>query len=88
MESGVANAGQLSHSKDRVPAVRGVGAITIGATALGALALGALTMGALAIGKVAIGQLALGRAKLGRGQAEDLVIARLTIREVTVERLR
>jgi len=36
--------------------------------------------------KMAIGQLAFGRAKLPRGHAEE-VIARLTIREITVERL-
>jgi hypothetical protein len=72
----------------RPPVVRREGAIAIGATAVGALALGALAIGALAIGKMAIGQLALGRAKVRRGHVDDLIIARLTIRELTVERVR
>jgi hypothetical protein len=72
----------------RPPAVRREGAIAIGATAVGALALGALAIGALAIGKMTIGQLALGRAKVRRGQVDDLIIARLTLRELTVERVR
>ena len=51
-------------------------------------ALGALAVGAVAIGKLAIGQLALGRARLRRGQVEDLHIARLTVGELRVERVR
>ena len=70
-----------------VPAVRHEGAIAIVATAIGALALGAVAMGALAIGKMAIGQLALGRTKVRRGDVDDLVIARLTIRTLKVERV-
>jgi hypothetical protein len=42
----------------------------------------------LAIGKMAIGQLALGRAKMRKGHVDDLIIARLTIRELAVERVR
>ena len=38
--------------------------------------------------RTAIGQLALGRAKVRRGQVDDLEIARLTIRELTIERVR
>jgi hypothetical protein len=45
-------------------------------------------MGALAIGKMAIGQIALGRAKLRRGQVEGLMTARVTIKELTVVRVR
>jgi hypothetical protein len=70
-----------------LPAVRREGAIAIAATAVGALALGAVAMGALAIGKMAIGQRALGRTKVRRGDVDDLVIARLTIRTLKVERV-
>ena len=70
-----------------VPAVRREGALAIAATAVGALALGAVAVGALAIGKMAIGQLALGRTKVRRGDVDDLVIARLTIRTLKVERV-
>ena len=69
-----------------VPAVRREGALAIATTAVGALALGAVAVGALAIGKVAIGQLALGRTRVRRGE-DDLVMARLTIRTLKVERL-
>jgi hypothetical protein len=70
-----------------VPAVRREGAIAIMATAAGALALGAVAVGAVAIGKMAIGQLALGRTKVRKGDVDDLVIARLTIRTLKVERV-
>ena len=80
--------GVLARTEHRPPAVQREGVIAIGATAVGALALGAVAVGALVIGKMAIGQLALGRAKVRRGQADDLEIARLTIRELTIERLR
>ena len=69
-----------------VPAVRSENALAIATTAVGALALGAVAVGALAIGKVAIGQLALGRTKVLRGH-DDLIIARLTITMLKVERL-
>ena len=65
--------------------MRREGALAVAATAVGALALGAVAVGALAIGRVAIGQLALGRTKMRRG--DDLVMARLTIRTLKVERL-
>ena len=70
-----------------LPVVQREGAIAIAATAVGALALGAVAVGALAIGKMAIGQLALGRTKVRRGDVDDLVIARLTIRTLKVERV-
>ena len=68
-----------------VPAVRREGGLAIAVTAVGALALGAVAVGALAIGKVAISQLAPGRTRMRRG--DDLVMARLTIRTLKVERL-
>ena len=70
-----------------IPAVRREGALAIAATAVGGLAPGAVAVGALAIGKMAIGQLALGRTKVRRGDVDDLVIARLTIRTLKVERV-
>ena len=70
-----------------VPAVRREGALAIAATAVGALALGAVAVGALAIGRVVIGQLAPGRTRMRRGDVDDLVMARLTIRTLRVERL-
>jgi hypothetical protein len=72
----------------QLPALRREGAIAVGAVAVGALAVGAVAIGALAIGKLAVGQLVLGRTKLRRGQVDDMVIARLTIRELTIERVR
>jgi hypothetical protein len=78
----------VARSEGRAPAVRREGVIALGATAVGALALGAIAIGALAIGKMAIGELGLGRAKLRKDQVDDLVIARLRIRELTIERIR
>ena len=73
----------------RTPAVRHEGVIALAATAMGALALGAISIGVLAIGKVAMGELSLGRAKRRRNdQVEGLVIARLRIRELMIERIR
>jgi hypothetical protein len=83
-----ARTGPLVPASRRSPTVRREGAIAIGATAVGALVLGAIALSTLAIGKAAIGQLSLGRASARRGQVEDLVIARLTIREPTIERVR
>jgi hypothetical protein len=84
----VAKTAQLIPAGRRPPAVRrGEGAVAIGATAVGALALGAIALGAVAIGKAAIGQLHLGRVNARRGEIDDLVITRLTIRELIVERL-
>ncbi len=40
----------------------------------------------MAIGKLAVGQLALGRARPRRGKVDDLLIARLTIEELRIER--
>ena len=77
----------LTRRSATVPAMRREGAVAIAATAVGALALGAVAVGALAIGKMAIGQLALGRTKVRRGDVDDLVIARLTIRTLKVERV-
>jgi hypothetical protein len=68
-----------------VPAVRREGTLAVAATAVGALALGAVAVGALAIGRVVIGQLAPRRTRMRRG--DDLVMARLTIRTLKVERL-
>ena len=65
--------------------MRREGALAVAATAVGALALGAVAVGALAIGRVVIGQLAPGRTRMRRG--DDLVMARLTIRTLKVERL-
>ena len=76
-----------NHRGATVPAVRRENALAIATTAVGALALGAVAVGALAIGKVAIGQLALCRTKVLRGHVDDLVMARLTIRTLRVERL-
>jgi hypothetical protein len=76
---------QLIPASRRPPAVRRQGAVAIGATAVGALALGAIALGAVAIGKAAIGQLNLGRVNARRGEIDDLVITRLTIRELIVE---
>ena len=83
----VVGSARSSPTGAKLPAVRREGAIAIGATAAGALALGALALGALAIRKLAIGQLALGRVKARRGRVDDLVIARLMIRELTIDRL-
>jgi hypothetical protein len=84
-----ARSGRLMTATARLPAVRREGAVAIGATTVGALALGAVAMGALAIGKVAIGQLAFGQAKARRRRRpeDDLVVAQLTIRELTIERV-
>ena len=83
----VPSSGPIARSEGRTPAVRREGAAAVGTTALGALAIGAIAIGALAIGKMAVGELALGRARMRRGQVDDLVIARLRIRELTIERI-
>jgi hypothetical protein len=80
--------GQLTSVPGQLPAVRCEGAIAIAAVAVGALALSVVAMGALAIGKMAIGQLAPDRARVRGGGVDDLVIARLTIRERAIQRLR
>jgi hypothetical protein len=80
--------GAVARSEQRAPVVRREGAVALGATAVSALALGAIAIGALTIGKIAIGELGLGRARLRRGHVDDLVIARLSIREMTIERIR
>ena len=84
----ISSRGALAPAEQRVPVVRREGVIAISATAMGALALGAIAIGALAIGKLAIGDISIGRAKRRHDQVEGLVIARLTIRELTIERLR
>jgi hypothetical protein len=76
----------IARAGARELAVRREGALAIGATMLGALALGALACGAVAIGTLALGRLAVGKAKLRQGEVDDLLIARLTIRELRVER--
>jgi len=83
--------GAVARAEQRTPAVRHEGVIALAATAMGTLALGAIAIGALAIGKMAIGDIiGIGRSKRrnDQDQVEDLVIARLTIRELTIERLR
>lgn len=70
------------------PLIRREGALALGATAIGALAIGAIAIGAVAIGKIAIGELDLGRARMKKGHVNDLVIDRLRVRELTIERLR
>jgi hypothetical protein len=77
----------ITRGRDTIPAVRRENALAIATTAVGALALGVVAVGALAIGKVAIGQLALGRTKVLRGHVDDLIMARLTITTLKVERL-
>jgi hypothetical protein len=84
----ISSNGAIARSEQRAPVVRREGAVALGITAVGALALGAIAIGALAIGKMAIGELGLGRARLRRGHVDDLVIARLRIRELTIERIR
>jgi hypothetical protein len=85
----ISSNGAVERAEQRTPAVRHEGVIALAATAMGALALGAISIGVLAIGKVAIGELSLSRAKRRRNdQVEGLVIARLRIRELTIERIR
>ena len=85
----ISSNGAVARAEQRTPAVRREGVIALAATAMGALALGAISIGVLAIAKVAIGELSLGRAKRRRNdQVKGLVIARLRIRELTIERIR
>ena len=85
----ISSNGAVARAEQRTPAVRHEGVIAPAATAMGALALGAISIGVLAIAKVAIGELSLGRAKRRRNdQVKGLVIARLRIRELTIERIR
>ena len=76
----------ITRGRDTIPAVRRE-RLSHRDEAVGALALGVVAVGALAIGKVAIGQLALGRTKVLRGHVDDLIMARLTITTLKVERL-
>jgi deazaflavin-dependent oxidoreductase (nitroreductase family) len=56
-------------------------ALKIGAQAVGALALGALAVGALAVGVLAIGRLVIGHSRIRRLEIDELVVARLHVRE-------
>src|SRR5215831_19776157 len=56
-------------------------ALKIGTQTAGALALGAFALGALAIGALAIGRLVIGRSRIRRLEIDELVVARLDVRE-------
>jgi len=56
-------------------------ALKIGTQAAGALALGAFALGALAIGALAIGRLVIGRSRIRRLEIDELVVARVDVRE-------
>jgi hypothetical protein len=60
----------------------------VGALALGALAVGALAIGRLALGRLTIGQFVGRPTPPGRQQGEEFWIARLTVEELRVERVR
>jgi len=68
-----------SMSNDDVPTR--MHALKIGAQAPGALALGAFALGALAIGALAIGRLVIGRSRIRRLEIDELVVARVDVRE-------
>jgi hypothetical protein len=57
------------------------------ATALGAVAVGAFAVAALTVGSVAIGRMAVGRLGIGGIRARHACIDRLSIGELTVERI-
>src|SRR5262245_21673904 len=56
-------------------------ALKTGTPAVGALALGAFALGALAIGALAIGRPVIGRSRIRRLEIDELVVARLHVRE-------
>jgi len=56
-------------------------ALKIGTQAAGALALGAFALGVLAIGALAIGRLVIGRSRIRRLEIDELVVARVDVRE-------
>jgi hypothetical protein len=60
--------------------------IAVGALACGATAVGALAIGALAIGRLRIGRVSVGSGTFARLEVDELIVRRLQIAEVALER--
>jgi hypothetical protein len=79
------NASARVKSAVRAPA-ESIRAASVGAAAIGALAIGAAAIGALAIGRVLVGTLRLKRGHVRALTVENLIVGRLHIRELVIDR--